>query len=213
MPKITDRWADEQKRQDWYQSGAAYWAATEPTNDGVLGGYGRVHDADVADSLAFVAPLLASRPKRALDVGAGIGRVTGGLLLGLCDSIDLLEECGPFLSQARALLAHAGDRVQFFCVSMQDFSPEAGAYDLIWVQWCVGSLSDADLIAFLSRCKAGLEPGGLIVIKDNVLHAATSCKDKLEQGPRGALYLVDNDDNSVCYCLESLPVNTPTHTS
>ena len=37
----------------WYAGGAAYWANTADTNDGVLGGYGSVHDADTEDSIKF----------------------------------------------------------------------------------------------------------------------------------------------------------------
>eukprot|EP00967_Tisochrysis_lutea_P150539 scaffold291425_cov41-Tisochrysis_lutea.AAC.1 len=158
-PPVTEMWADETRLKEWYEGGAAYWATTEPTNDGVLGGF-RVHEADIRDSRAFISPLLSSKPKRGLDVGAGIGRVTGGLLIELCEHVDLLEECVPFVEQARVQLAHAGDRVNFLCMKMQDFAPEAGLYDLIWIQWCLGSLSDADVVAFLQRCRKGLaDPG------------------------------------------------------
>mmetsp|Transcript_19310 Transcript_19310/g.62984 ORF Transcript_19310/g.62984 Transcript_19310/m.62984 type:complete len:237 (+) Transcript_19310:113-823(+) len=204
MPQITELWAEVKAKQAWYAGGAAYWASTEPTNDGVLGGYGRVHAADMKDSRAFVTPLLVVKPKRALDVAAGIGRVSDGLLLDLCDRVDLLEECERFMQQARSQLAPAGDRVRFFCSRMQDFVPEAGGYDLIWVQWCIGSLSDADLVAFLTRCKAGLATGGLIVLKDNILDH--SCPDKLERGPGAALYLVDREDNTVIRSREYLDV-------
>ncbi|CAI5990799.1 unnamed protein product [Closterium sp. NIES-64] len=49
----------------------------------------------------------------------------------------------------------------------QEFSPDAERYDVVWVQWCIGHLTDADLIAFLHRCLAGLRPGGIIVLKEN----------------------------------------------
>mmetsp|Transcript_2106 Transcript_2106/g.6601 ORF Transcript_2106/g.6601 Transcript_2106/m.6601 type:complete len:239 (+) Transcript_2106:82-798(+) len=195
-PPVTEMWADETRLKEWYEGGAAYWATTEPTNDGVLGGF-RVHEADIRDSRAFISPLLSSKPKRGLDVGAGIGRVTGGLLIELCEHVDLLEECVPFVEQARVQLAHAGDRVNFLCMKMQDFAPEAGLYDLIWIQWCLGSLSDADVVAFLQRCRKGLaDPGGLLVIKDNVFDVQ-SCTDAWEKGSDGAKYLVDQNDNSV----------------
>ena len=43
--------------------------------------------------------------------------------------------------------------------------PEAGRYDLIWIQWCIGCLTDDDLVLFMEQCKAGLAAGGVIVIK------------------------------------------------
>ena len=37
----------------------------------------------------------------ALDVAAGIGRVSGATLLTLCDRVDVQDGCGPFIDQAR----------------------------------------------------------------------------------------------------------------
>lgn len=42
--------------------------------------------------------------------------------------------------------------------------------DVAWCQWCLGHLSDIDLIVFLKRCKNVLREGGrsLIVVKENL---------------------------------------------
>ncbi|CAI5974920.1 unnamed protein product [Closterium sp. NIES-64] len=56
----------------------------------------------------------------------------------------------------------------------QEFSPDAERYDVVWVQWCIGHLTDADLIAFLHRCLAGLRPGGIIVLKENTCQKGDS---------------------------------------
>lgn len=31
-------------------------------------------------------------------------------------------------------------------------------YDVVWIQWCLQHLSDAEMVAFLTRCKAALKP-------------------------------------------------------
>ena len=41
---LSGTWNDESKKRDWYSGGIAYWEKTSETNDGVLGGYGIVHD-------------------------------------------------------------------------------------------------------------------------------------------------------------------------
>merc|ERR1712019_193581 len=51
---------------------------------------------------------------------------------------------------------------------MQDFDPTPDTYDVIWVQWVIGHLTDNDLVAFLRRCKPALVKGGCFCIKDNV---------------------------------------------
>jgi len=41
--------------------------------------------------------------------------------------------------------------LRIFC--LQDFTPETGRYDVIWIQWCIGQLTDDDFIAFFKRAK------------------------------------------------------------
>lgn len=41
---LNPTWTDDEKRQEWYTNGIAYWEKTAQTNDGVLGGYGMVHE-------------------------------------------------------------------------------------------------------------------------------------------------------------------------
>ena len=101
------------------------------------------------------------------------------------------QGCQKFVERAKVDLAWAAPRVErFICETMQAFTPEAGRYDVIWLQWCIGCVTDDDLVAFLGRCCDGLAPGGMIIIKDNVLDGPCA-------GLVGGKYLVDHDDNSV----------------
>lgn len=148
---------------------------------------------------------------RALDVGAGIGRVTADVLLHLVSDVVLLEPVEPFVQQAltsarKAASEKASDsaRVSWPGLSnqsksvtilqgtLQDFDPrkpqsarffdrvgcqapripeeiDAG-FDVIWCQWCLGHLSDVDLIAFFKRSHEALKkhPHSVIVVKENV---------------------------------------------
>ena len=171
--------------------------------------------------MKFIKPMLPKRESeggqkklRALDVGAGIGRITGALLLEICDTVrwdgllerrraivvgcarfrsscplrsqvDLLEGAKNFVAKAKEALAWAGDRVErYMCEGMQDWVGEPGRrarsqrvaprlacgaacrfvcailhaspscrYDVIWIQWCIGSLTDEDMVVFMERCK------------------------------------------------------------
>ena len=76
---------------EWYETTLRHWqtAVTAESDDGVLGGYGYLDSIDVKGSLQFLAdswrgsssgPL--PRPDTiAVDCGAGIGRVSEGVLL------------------------------------------------------------------------------------------------------------------------------------
>ncbi|XP_020585154.1 alpha N-terminal protein methyltransferase 1 isoform X2 [Phalaenopsis equestris] len=149
--------------------------------DGVLGGYGHVHEADVKGSESFLKPLLVDRfgsERRhlvTLDCGSGIGRVTKSLLLKHFNEVDLLEPVRHFLDAARENLAPEGDMkevvhmpVNFYCLPLQEFTPEAGRYDVIWIQWCIGHLTDDDFVSFFKRAKVGLKHKGFFVVKENV---------------------------------------------
>lgn len=103
-----------------------------------------------------------------------------------------------FLDKAKSYLGEDGKRVgHYFCSGLQDFMPQRGRYDVIWIQWVIGEhataafthngeaelwrtvvitpvvspsghLTDEHLVEFLRRCREALRPNGLIVIKDNV---------------------------------------------
>ncbi|OEL15404.1 Alpha N-terminal protein methyltransferase 1 [Dichanthelium oligosanthes] len=171
----------EKKRKGWYSKAIAYWQGVEASTEGVLGGYGCVNDADVKGSDAFLRPLLAERfgtAKRhlvALDCGSGIGRVTKNFLLRHFNEVDLVEPVSHFLEAARENLTGCMDQgedshkaANFYCVPLQDFTPEEGRYDVIWIQWCIGQLPDDDFISFFNRAKVGLKPDGFFVLKENI---------------------------------------------
>ncbi|KAG8639245.1 hypothetical protein MANES_14G126000v8 [Manihot esculenta] len=173
---------DDNKKTQWYRDGVAYWEGVEASVDGVLGGYGQVNDADVKGSEAFLQTLLSElfvdsgigRHLVALDCGSGIGRITKNLLIRYFNEVDLLEPVSHFLDAARESLVNenhmASDThkaTNFVCTPLQEFTPDAGRYDVIWVQWCIGHLTDDDFVSFFKRAKVGLKPGGFFVLKEN----------------------------------------------
>lgn len=103
-------------------SGLDYWADIPADNNGVLGGFGNgtLPRVDALSSRMFIlslVPRLALVPSslkrlpttpapppsartRGLDVGAGIGRVTGSVLIHLLDTVEVLEPAPHFLDQA-----------------------------------------------------------------------------------------------------------------
>lgn len=124
----------------------------------------------------------------ALDCGAGVGRVTKECLLHFFQEVDLVEPLEHFLDAARKNLNDSIDEkkknraVYFFCQSLEEFTPEKNRYDVIWVQWCIGHLTDRDFIRFFQRSKDGLKPGGIFVLKENIARTG---------------FVVDKEDSSV----------------
>jgi protein N-terminal methyltransferase len=157
-----------------------------------------------------------ARRFRALDVGAGIGRVTSDTLLHLVSDVVLLEPVESLiqaaLSQGQASAAKAPSKdesklplqkrkwkgiadgsksVTFLQGTLQACDPanplqtatllgrvgytppspdDESGFDVVWCQWCLTYMTDADLITFLKRSQAALrkEGPGIIVVKENV---------------------------------------------
>ena len=108
-----------------------------------------------------------------------------GLLMNLCDRVDLLEQDVVYLDKAKELL---GDRNKGLFVhdGVQTFEPQEGLYKIIWVQWVALYLTDEDMISFLHRCRAALAEGGCIFFKENTTTV-------VGQGQ----FIVDKEDNSI----------------
>lgn len=177
-------------KTNWYSKAVDYWNGQEATVDGVLGGFGVTSEPDLKESNEFIEKLAATRKSdpaafgRSLDVGAGIGRCAKSLLLPRCKSVDLVEPNARLLDTAKEDLKDAKCE-RFICESMQNFEPEAGRYDLIWIQGVLLYLPDDDLVTCLKRCQKSLaDDSGLICLKENVIL-------------KGKTWFVDREDNSL----------------
>lgn len=66
-----------------------------------------------------------------------------------------------------------------------DGSTTSQKYNLIWLQWCVGHLTDTQLVAFLRRCRDVLaaatpDSPAAIVVKENNTTTAADLFDDLD---------------------------------
>jgi protein N-terminal methyltransferase len=161
-------------RPELAQRQAQYWASCEPTIDGMLGGYGHIHGVDVVGSQAFIRKLIPAEAiarGRALDVGAGIGRITNNVLIPVgFNTVDLTDVSETFLQTARESVPadKLGDCV---ASSFDAFDFSKRKWTLIWMQWCAIYLRDDLFVDFFSKACAGLEdhPNSFVVLKENIL--------------------------------------------
>ncbi|KAF2709750.1 hypothetical protein K504DRAFT_281800 [Pleomassaria siparia CBS 279.74] len=154
--------------------GLEYWNSISSDVNGMLGGFPQTSRIDLVGSSAFLAKLRrgnAGKPKdklpklaRVADCGAGIGRITKELLLPVASIVDVVEPVKKFTDALLESLQVEGERKsedkgqvgEVVNLGLQDWTPEPGAYNVIWNQWCLGHLNDAQLVAYLRRCKDGL---------------------------------------------------------
>lgn len=180
----------------------AYWSSVESTVDGMLGGYPQISRIDLQSSSNFLIKLRrrraqreaaqaeangttadahdkGSKPERALplleravDCGAGIGRVTHGLLVNHFAVVDVVEPVAKFTQQLAATPVSESAKGRLGTIhtcGLESFVPDGGVkYDCVWNQWCLGQLTDAQLVAWLRRCSQSLVNGGWVVVKENM---------------------------------------------
>lgn len=157
-----------------------YWSSNPPTVNSMLGGHPQLSRIDLQSSANFLAKLRRSsrthspgKPlARAVDCGAGIGRVTLGFLAKVAEVVDLVEPVEKFTrelvaGQGRGLKA-VGKIGEVFNLGLEEWMPADNTYDLIWNQWCLGHLTDVQLVEYFCRCKGALVRGGWIVVKENM---------------------------------------------
>ena len=166
-----------------------YWSSIPPTVNGMLGGFPQISQIDLRGSASFLTKVrrllgFINHPlKRGLDCGAGIGRVTFGFLVHVCEVVDAVEPVERFAAKLRESSGSSFGKAKLgrvYVVGLEDWDPsreegeeeeeeeEDKVYDLIWNQWCVGHLTDRQLVDYLQRCKRFLSPSGIIVMKENV---------------------------------------------
>jgi galactose mutarotase-like enzyme len=161
----------------------------------------RVHFAPNAGSRLFIQRLQSLIPKldwstgAACECGAGIGRVTKGLLLNLSvTQCDLVEPNARLLSAAPDYIGDKSSNCKFYCSRLHEWVPRSATYSIIWIQWVFCYLTDDDAVAFLERCAKALIDGGIICLKEN------TCVDHD--------FVVDMDDASICRSTAYIKVLT-----
>ncbi|XP_075211899.1 N-terminal methyltransferase [Lycorma delicatula] len=169
-----------------YERAAKYWSKIPATVDGMLVGFGFVSDVDIKGSDKFLKSLFQMQfppgKERALDCGAGIGRISKNLLTKHFNIVDLVEQNRTFIEEAKSYIGQNERIGNFYNIGLQNFKPSV-QYDVIWSQWVLGHLRDEDLIEFLIKCRDHLMPGGVIVVKENL-----TSSDSIE---------MDEEDSSV----------------
>ncbi|XP_003925432.1 N-terminal Xaa-Pro-Lys N-methyltransferase 2 [Saimiri boliviensis] len=157
----------------FYARAKLFYQEVPATEEGMMGNFIELSSPDIQASRKFLRKFVGG-PGRAgtdcaLDCGSGIGRVSKHVLLPVFNSVELVDMMESFLLKAQNYLQIKGDKVEsYHCYSLQEFTPPFRRYDVIWIQWVSGHLTDKDLLAFLSRCRDGLKENGVIILKDNV---------------------------------------------
>ena len=183
----------EKKTPRWYDKSHLYWETennVKATIDGMLGGFAVLSERDIAASTLFLKEVIDCRSllkarieegvsSRSCECGAGIGRLTKGLLSPFgFRNCDLVETSPRLIHAAPEYIGKIAAKCTFICQGLQDFCPDSESYDVIWVQWVISYLTDWDLVNFLSRMGKALKEGGVIILKENTCNNLAFDSDK-----------------------------------
>ncbi|KAL4787958.1 alpha-N-methyltransferase NTM1 [Aspergillus varians] len=166
-----------------------YWtglAANSKTMLGVMGDHPWYTRIDLRGSRTFLwkarrlIPGCTKRDKLklAVDCGAGVGRVTEGLLRDVAEQVDAVEPVGKFAEVLRGKKldeekegggegGEGGVIGDIYVVGIESWVPEK-KYDLIWTQFCSNYATDAQLAEYFRRCGGALSETGILVVKENL---------------------------------------------
>jgi SAM-dependent methyltransferase len=187
-------------RTEYYRANSLYWSS---------GGYGGMTDdeamigdtdgvQDAVEGLAFLDRfLLHSKPTsiktssiataattvrkfdHAIDVGAGVGRITKLVLLKRYSQVQLVEGDESWSKRSRVYLGKKrAARCTFIQQRLDEVTDQdvlrwcdncpSKKVDLIWIQWTLQYLIDADVVTLLQNLAQGLRPGtGIMIVKEN----------------------------------------------
>lgn len=98
------------------------------------------------------------------------------MLLSVSELVDIVEPVAKFTENLRGIEGIG----TIFNVGLESWTPSESPeleYDLIWNQWCLGHLTDAQLVVYLEKCKKVLRKGGVVMVKENM---STSDDDQFD---------------------------------
>lgn len=127
--------------------------------------------------------------------------------MSIAQTVDIVEPVAKF-SEKLVGKPGVGD---IFNVGLESWAPSyPDGYDLIWNQWCVGHLTDAQLVDYLRRCAQGLRAGkGYIVVKENM---STSGRDIFDDVDSSVTRYVVSQYDLERLCLKlTLNLNLPSN--
>lgn len=171
------------RREEFYRANDRYWATGGcgglTDDEAMIGDTGGLQDA--REGLSFLDRLLDDGSSTvfplhdAVDVGAGVGRITKHVLLKRCRRVRLVEGDGGWCKRSRVYL---GRKRAAHCVFVHRRLDELSAadvtawggdvVDLVWIQWTLQYLIDDDVVTCLRTLSTGLRPGtGYLVVKEN----------------------------------------------
>ena len=109
--------------------------------------------------------------------------------MNIAETVDIVEPISKFSDSLKGKEGVG----EIFNTGIEDWTPspsDDSRYDLVWSQWCLGYLTDAQLVVYLEKCGKMLKEGGLVVVKENLSTGEDDIFDKVDSSVTRYLYHV-----------------------
>lgn len=207
-------------RDGWYATNINWWRhdrgggyGGDTDEEAMIGDGGA--EADALEGLAFLDRLIlleSSSQKnnnnqklkfaRAIDAGAGVGRVTKHILLKRYDMVNLVEADSGWSKRSKTYLGRKrAARCTFTCSRIEELvhdSDDSSRIDLVWLQWTLQYLTDADAVETLQNLATRLIlRTGILIVKENRPYGAAR-QDRFQMdtpGVSGRYDITRSDDH------------------
>ena len=150
---LSNLWNSDASVKDWEDKNVKYWNERQANVNNP-----EIAAVDLRESDAFLKPAFPGGQRwtrRGLDLGAGVGRVSQGVLLNYVYTVDLVDTGAHFLREAKRRLSTRNLHGKYIQSSVQDASIDANTYDLVCLQYTALYIPDDELIGVLRKASAG----------------------------------------------------------
>ena len=126
-------------------------------------------DAERAEILAHLPDLDG---QNILELGAGIGRYTSHFVRvgNHVTAVDFVER---FLEQNRQATAQFGN-ISYHCANVLDIEFQLESFDLVFWNWLMMYLSDADLAVLRDKVRSWMRVGGVLFFRESCFRGASA---------------------------------------
>lgn len=148
-------------RQDLTRS---FWEKKDSSVDSMMLRH-QAKSIDEEERPEILSYLPSFQGKKVLELGAGIGRFTGEFAQ-TASHVTAVDFIPHFLEENKKRHSHFSN-ITYQCRDMMEFSAAPASFDMIFMNWLLMCLEDAEVEILAKRFCGWLKPGGFLFFRES----------------------------------------------
>jgi len=151
----------------------SYWQVHKPSLESMMLSDQAVYLAENEQN-EIISYMPNYRGKKVLELGAGIGRFTSRLAVvaGHVTAVDFMES---YIQENKNDNGHLGN-IDFKTADVTKLNYPPGSFDIVFSNWLLMYLTDAEVEALMGRVLSWLKPGGYFFMRESCYHQSGNKK-------------------------------------